>query len=106
MAFVGFGCGDGRQFGDELAGDGGADGEVAAGVCGGGHAEVGEDGFDFLLDDHGWLVASVEGAGGWWQTDGYPPPQGRFCAKSKKETGYALDLMCKLLILLVILVNY
>jgi hypothetical protein len=36
-----------------------------------------EEGFDFLLEGHGcghlWFVASVEVAGGRWQTGGYTP---------------------------------
>jgi hypothetical protein len=42
-----------------------------------------EDGFDFVLDGHVWLVASVEGSGGRWQTDGYPGTGG-FCVKYSK----------------------
>src|SRR5690242_4968615 len=63
----GFGI-DGRELRDDFAGNGGADGEWAVGL--GTHAELGEDGFDFVLDGHGWLVASVLGSGAWWQTDG------------------------------------
>jgi hypothetical protein len=41
-----------------------------------------------LLDGHGcghvWLVASVEVAGGRWQTDGYPR-LGGFCVKSSNK---------------------
>src|SRR5258708_23305397 len=73
---------DGGELGDDFAGDGGADGE-AAGLEG--YAELGEDGFDFLFDGHDcghlWFVASVEGAGGGWQTGGYPRVGG-FCVKS------------------------
>ena len=68
----------------------GWDGEVAVGVGSGGYAELSEDGFGFLLDGHGcghvWFVASVEGAGGRWQTDGYPR-LGGFCVKSSNEMG-------------------
>jgi len=81
----GFGV-DGGELRDDFASDGGAYGEGAVGL--GGYAELSEEGFDFLLEGHGcghlWFVASVEGAGGGWQTDGYPP-MGDFCVKSSKE---------------------
>ena len=81
---IGFGGGDGWKFGDELAGDGGADDEVAAGVRGAGYAEVGKDGFDFLLDEHSWLVVSVEGSG-WLVANGSCPRPVLFCVKSSNE---------------------
>jgi len=40
----------------------------------------------FLLDGHGWFVASVEGGGDRWQTGGYPL-LGGFCVKSQKKKG-------------------
>jgi hypothetical protein len=43
-----------------------------------------EEGFDFLLDGHGWLVASVEVGGGRWQTDGVSPSCG-YCVKSSNK---------------------
>ncbi len=64
---------DGGELGDDLAGEWGVDGESAAGYAAG-DAELGEDGFDFVLDGHGWLVVSVEGVGGGWQTGRYPLP--------------------------------
>ena len=75
---------DGGELRDDFAGDGGADGEGPVGL--GGYSELGEEGFDFLFDGHDWLVASVEGGGGRWQTGGYPRPGG-LCVKSSNEVG-------------------
>jgi hypothetical protein len=47
-------------------------------------SELGEDGFDFFADGHGWLVVSVEVVGVGWQTGGYPHPGG-CCVKSSKQ---------------------
>src|SRR5260370_12388557 len=59
---------DGGELRDDFAGDGGANGEIAAGVGGGGYAEVGEGGFNFAIDGHGfgpfWFLASRRGWGG------------------------------------------
>jgi hypothetical protein len=45
---------------------------------------LGEDGFDFFADGHGWLVVSVEVWGGGWQTGG-DSSLCVFCVKSSKE---------------------
>jgi hypothetical protein len=62
-----------------------------------------EEGFDFLLDGHGcgqsWFVASVEGAGGRWQTGGMSPPR-VILRKVSEANGLSLDFRCKVLIYL------
>ena len=86
MALVASAAADGGEVGDDFAGEGGAGGQVAVGVCGGGNAELREEGFDFVFDRHSGLVASVEVGGGGWQTGGHPGVGG-YCVKSSKETG-------------------
>jgi hypothetical protein len=52
-----------------------------------------------VFDGHGWLVASVEAAGGRWQTD-VVSPVGCFLRKVFERKTLDLDFPCKVFILL------